>query len=101
MQVETAQSRRIEDRFGQDQAIGDDHGGIQVEGGECFLLRRVAQRHRRAHRDLVLERQRMDRRGLGLKAATLGTRRLRIDAGDVVTGGDQLGERRHREIGCA
>ena len=33
--------RRLEDRFGQDQAVGRHHGGIQVELGEGRLSFRI------------------------------------------------------------
>ena len=34
VQVETAQPRRIEDRLGQQQAVGDDHRHIEAQRGE-------------------------------------------------------------------
>ncbi len=101
MQVEAAEPGRIEHRLRQQQAVSDDDRRIEAETRKRVLLLRALERDGRAHLDPVREREAMDGRRLGLVAAALGPRRLGIDAGDLVALGDEIGKRRHREVGRA
>jgi len=46
MEIEATKSRSIQNRFRQQQAIGDDDGGIRIELGKAFLLNRFLERRR-------------------------------------------------------
>ncbi len=98
--IDAAETRRVEHRSRQDQPIGRDDGNVELERRECRDLV-GAQPLRRPDRDTFFLRQRRDRRRLGLMSAPARPRRLRIDGGDVVAGVDQRGEARHGEIGGA
>ena len=51
MDVEAAAARRVEHRRRQDQPVGGDHRGIELQGGEMPPAPRIAaQPRRRAHR---------------------------------------------------
>jgi hypothetical protein len=98
MDVEAAEPRRVEDRARQDQAVGRDHGGIEAECGEGGLLLLRLQRDRMAHRQAQGLGPRLDRRGLGLVAASGRARRLAVDGGDLVPGRRERVQHRHGEI---
>ena len=90
--------RRLEDRLGQDQAVGRDHRQIGVERAEPRLLLLVAQRSRRPHLDAQLLGA-LVHRGLALGlAAARRPRRLAIDRDDLMPRLDQRVEARHREL---
>ena len=80
---------RVEERLGQDVAVGDDHGGIEIERleGRRFLL--AAQAFGRAHGKAQRQRQLMHRRAAFLLAAAGGLGRAGVDGDHVMAGLDQ------------
>ena len=99
--VDAAQHRRVEEAFGQDVPVGHDHGGIEIERLEGLGRLVALQGARRADRQAEFVGELVHGRLALLLAATRGLGGSRIDAGDVVTGFDQRGERRHGEGGSA
>jgi hypothetical protein len=97
MDVEAPAARRIQNRLRQDQAVRGDHGNIRAERREGLPVRRVLEVHRKAHGQPQPLRRLLHRRGLRLLAALRGTRRLRVDGGDIVPRCHKRLERRHRE----
>ncbi len=101
MQVEGAEPGRLQHRLGQDLAIGDDHGGIEVQGPESGDLVQLAHRRRRPDLKAQLLGESLDWRGAQLLAPATRRRRLGIDRRDLVARGDELGEGFDREVGGA
>ena len=97
MDVEAAQPRRIENGLRQDQAVSGDDAGIEVERGEVGLCLRVAQTGGMPHWQAEFLGGHVHRRPLQFLAPPRGPRRLRIDAGDVVSGGKKRLQRRNGE----
>ncbi len=76
----------VEDRLGQDQAVGRDDREIGVERPELRLFIRVAERFRGANRDSELVGA-LVHRGLALGLAAAGrARRLAIGRDDLMPG---------------
>ena len=99
MQVEAAQTRRVEHRGRQDLAEGHHHAGVDLQRREGFDLGGVAHRDRRTHGNAALLRIGMDRRGLERLAAPARRGRLGVDADDLVPSLDQGGEGGDGEVG--
>ena len=101
--VDTAQPRRVEHRARQDQAVGGDHSGVEVELGERPA---VGPRPSAWPGCAPAGRARRPRSCTGrpprLPAAAGGARRLGIDGRDLGCPRlDQGNERRHGEVGGA
>ena len=98
MNVDAAESRRIQRRLRKEQAVsGDDHeiGRLLFQSIDCsgiFERRGLLDRHAVAHRAL-LDRARSD-----LLAAARRTVRLGVDGNDPVRRAQQRFERRHCEL---
>jgi FlaG/FlaF family flagellin (archaellin) len=101
MDVDAAEDRRIEEAFGQDMAVGDDDGGIEVERLEDLRLLFGLQGARRADRQTEFVGELMDGCSSLLLAATRGLGGPGVDADDIVTGFGQGTEGRHGEGGGA
>jgi len=101
VQVEGAQSRRLQHRPRQDLAVGDHHRRVEPEGLEGVDLVRIAHRPRRADRQAQLFGEGLHRRGADLLASPARRRRLGVDGGDLVVRSHQLGQGFHREFGRA
>ncbi len=99
--IDAPQHRRIEKAFGQDVAVGDDHGRVEIERLERLRFVVAPQALGRAHRQAERQRALVHRRAALLLAATGGLGRARVDGDHVVTGVDQRAERRHGEFGSA
>ncbi len=84
MDVEAAQPRRIEDRLGQQQAIGRHDGVVRLEGGEFRLRFRRLQACRCADGKAALFGEELHRRLPERIAAPGGPRRLGIDGDDFM-----------------
>ena len=101
MQIEAAQPGRIQNGFGQQQAVSDHHRGIEAQRRKGGLFVGAFQGKRSAN----VQARRLGKfvhwAGGGLHAAAAGARRLGIDGGDVMALGDQFGQRRNREVRCA
>jgi len=97
--VETAEAGRVEHLFQQDLAVGDDHGGVEIEGLEGGDLLGRLHAGGRADFEPQALREGMHRRGREHHAPTARPGRLGIDGRDLVPGGDQLREARHGEVG--
>jgi hypothetical protein len=97
--VDTAQHRRIEEALGQDVAIGDDDGGVEIECPEGLGLLVAPETARCANGKAELGGELVHRRPAFLLAAAGGLGRARVDQDDVVTGVDQCTQRRHGESG--
>ena len=99
MQVEAAEARRFEHRGRQQEAVGDDDGGIGGMRGEgglvCLAPLKLAGVSTGMPRRLG-ERCTGDLRSAMPRPA--GTRRLRVDGDDLVPGADDLRQRRHGEV---
>ena len=78
VQVDAAETWRLEDGFGQDQTVGGDHGEIRAQAGERLLLRRVPEGRRRAYREAELDGRLVHRRRPRLQATPGRPRRLRV-----------------------
>ena len=98
MDVEAAQPRRLEHGQRQDQPVGRHHRGIEPEASKMRLFGYLAQADWRAHRQAALLGQGLHRRRARTLPATRRPRRLAIDVGDVVAGGDQASESGPGEI---
>ena len=101
MEIEATHARRIENRLGQDQPVGDDDRDIEIERGKGLLLSLAFQRNGREDGKAVLFGKAVHRRQLFGKPAARLARRLRINRDHFVAGGENFGEDRHREIGRA
>jgi len=86
VQVERAQARRLEHLAGQDLAVGDHHGGVEVQGPEGLDLGGVAHGGGGPDRQAEGLRQGLDRRGAHGLSPSPGRRWLGVDRGDLVTG---------------
>ena len=76
MQIEAAKPRRIENRSGKNEPIGDDDCGIERKRHKLRLCVRALQRFRRAQLKTMQRGLARNRRWLGRKPASLGTGRL-------------------------
>ena len=98
MQIEAAESGRVEDGPGQDEAVGDDDGRVTPKRGEGGLRVGIAQREGRANLNAMPGRTFGDRRGRGREPPTPGPSGLCVDGSDVAACGNQGCKRRHRKI---
>ncbi len=101
MDVEAAVARRVEDRLRQDQAVSDDDADVGVKGRELRLRLVGAQAAGVAHLDPERLGAGMDGAWPVFLSAACRTRRLGIDADDLVPRRDQRVERGDREVGRA
>ena len=99
MQIVAAETRRLEDRPGQDQTVGDDNGGIGVVGGKNRLDLFVPEADRRQDVPAHAERAKSSTGEAVCFIPRPGAaRRLTVDRNHVMAGADNLGERRHCEV---
>ena len=99
MDIDTAEARRVEDFFRQDQAIGDHYSGVEVQFPKSPVLILILQREWGENRDTMKFRRHMYRRHPLYLAASGGTGRLAVDGGDLMSGGDQRFQNGHGEVG--
>lgn len=97
MDVQAAQTRRVQHRLRQDQPIGDHHRHIGPQRGEIRLFGRIAQPRRGAHRQAHCLGRRVHRRKARLLPAPGGAGRPGIDRDDLVIPG-QRAQRRDRKF---
>jgi hypothetical protein len=99
VQVEAAQTRRLQHLGLQNLAVGDDAGGVDVQALEVSMasggLHRGGGEDRQAHG----LGEGVDRGRGQLLAAPARLGRLGIDGHDLMAAGDDLGQRRHGEVG--
>ena len=98
MQIEAAQPGRIQNGFGQQQAVSHHNSGIETQRSESGLFVGAFQRKRRADFKARRLGEFVHRAWCRLHAPAAGTRRLGIDGGNVMALGDQFGQRRNREF---
>ena len=98
MQIEAAERHRLQDRLGQEQAVGDHDGGVGRMGANTFGRFRRPQRLWRENRKAQPPRLAFDRTRLLLHAAAGGPRRRRIDRGNLVSAPDDLDQRGNGEF---
>ena len=99
MNIDAAEPGRIKDGVGQDKAIGGNHGGVSVQGGEGGLFARALQAHRCPHIQAPRLGTRLHRRRPEPLAAPGAPGRLAIDSNDVVAGVYKGIQGRHRKVG--
>jgi hypothetical protein len=99
MNVEAAERHGFEDRLRQDEAVGDDDGGVGAVSAESLLRILCSERCGREHRQTETPRFALNRGRLQLEpAAAARLRRARIDRRDVMAARHEFGQRRQREI---
>ena len=101
MHVDAAEARRVEDFLRQDQAIGDDHGRVELKVPEGLVFILIFQRERGEDGDAVAFRRLMHGGFPLFLAASGGAGRLAVDGGDLVSGGNEGFQNGHGEVGCA
>ncbi len=98
VQVEAAEPRRGEDSGGQQEPIRNDDGGVGMKRGEVALRVLALEALGRAHFKSGAFGKAMDRRLAFHHAAPRRPRGLGVDGRDLVTGAQNLRERRHGEL---
>ena len=84
MHIDATQPWRVEYALRQDQSVGGDHHQIGLPFGQLELRIGILQRRGLADRDVVLQRQLLDRAGLQLAPASGRAIRLRVNRDDFV-----------------
>ena len=101
MHIDAAQPWGIQRTLRQQQAVGDDHHDI---GGQCFEFSehcRSAQRRRLVHRQLMAQRELLDRARSELFASAGGPVGLGVDRDNSMVAREQRREMAGGEIGRA
>ncbi len=98
MQVEGAEPRSLQHLQREDLAVGDHHGGVQLQGLKGGDLLRIPHRAGGAHRQVQRLGESLHRRGPQLLPATARRRRLGVHRRDLVAGGDEFRQGFHREL---
>ncbi len=86
MHVDTAQTRSVEHGLGQDQTVGDHYHQVGAKGGQFGLGLFLAQGGGLINRQIVSQRQLLDRAGSELLAAAGRLVGLGINGDDLVVG---------------
>ena len=98
VQIETAQSRRLKNGFGENEPVGHHHCCIQTERRKRCLFIAIAQCRRRPHREACALRHLVHRRFLLRESTALRPGRLRVHADDLMGRCYQPGKHRNRKI---
>lgn len=101
MKIEAAEAGRVENRFRQQETVGDDHRRIRIEVNKRRSRIAVPQSVGRTDFQPMRHSELGDRRRLERKSTTLWAGWSGIHAHNIVAMADKLDERRHSEVGRA
>ena len=97
MQIETAEARRLEDQFWQQQAIRDDDSDVHCMGAK--RVRFALQALRMQNRNVEACGRLVHRRAAFLHPSPRARGGTRVGGNDFVSSTGELDERRYRELG--